>query len=217
MRLSNLQETGFWANLEKAAEFGLVSFLWVMLSLPLITLPAATAGLFAVHTDWAQGKESEAFQRFFSAVWQYARKATLIGLGSAVGLGLVAFNFMILPRMELPAVLFAFAVGISVFVGWLILMTNLYIWVLLPVYDLPATHLVQTALQLAVRHVLWSTGVLLAAICVFLAGLWLLPAGCLTVVMASSLAWIISRGCWRVIRLYQHDLATLFVAAQKDH
>lgn len=206
MRLSNLQGTTFWAKLEKASEFVLVSLLWVVLSLPLITLPAATAGLFAVHTDWAQGKDSEALQRFFSAIRQYAWKATFLGFSSGLGLGLVAANLSILPRMELPSVLFIFAVGISVFVGWLIVVVNLYMWMLLPIFDLPLSNLAQTALQLTFRHILWSMGVLLTVGIVVLACLWLLPAGVIVLALPSSLAWIISRGVWRVIRLYEGQI-----------
>lgn len=206
MRLSNLAETAFWTRLERAAEFVLVSLLWVILSLPIITLPAATAGLFAVHTDWVRGQENEALQRFFSAMLRYAWKATLIGVGSALGLGLVAANLTILPDMELPFVLFAFLVGISVFVGGLILVANLYLWVLLPTFDLPLSNLVRTALQLSFQHIIWSIGVLLVVGMVVLASLWFLPAGVIVLVLPSSLAWMISWGSWRVIRAYEGQL-----------
>lgn len=206
MRLSNLAETAFWTRLERAAEFVLVSILWVILSLPLITLPAATAGLFAVCTDWVRDQENEALQRFFSAMVRYAWKATLIGVGSALGLGLVAANLAILPAMELPSVLFAFSAGISVFVGGLILVANLYLWVLLLTFEFPPSKLVKTALQLAFQHVLWSIGVLLVVGMVVLASLWLLPAGVIVLVLPSSLAWMISWGSWRVIRAYERAL-----------
>lgn len=206
MRLSNLAETAFWTRLERAAEFVLVSMLWVILSLPIITLPAATAGLFAVHTDWVRGQENEALQRFFSGLVRYAWKATLIGLSSALGLGLVAANLTILPDMNLPFVPFAFSLGISVFVGGLVLVANLYVWVLLLTFDFPLAKLVKTALQLAFQHVLWSIGVLLAVGVVVLASLWLLPAGVIVLILPSSLAWMISRGSWRVIRPYEGQL-----------
>lgn len=206
MRLSNLAETAFWTRLERAAEFVLVSMLWVILSLPMITLPAATAGLFAVHTDWARGQENEALQRFFSAMLRYAWKATSVGIGSALGLGLVASNLTILPDMNLPFVPFAFSLGISVFVGGLILVANLYVWVLLPTFDLSLSHLVRTALQLALQHILWSMGVLLALAIVVLVSLWFLPAGVIVLMLPSSLAWIISWGSWRVIRTHEGQL-----------
>ncbi|MBI5931526.1 MAG: DUF624 domain-containing protein [Chloroflexi bacterium] len=206
MGLSNLRETAFWIKLERAADFVLISILWVVLSLPLITLPAVTAGLFAVHTDWVQGKESEALLRFFSAIRQYAWRATLMGFGSILGLGLVAANLTILPDIGLPFVLFAFSAGISVFVGGLILMANLYGWVLLPIFDLPLSNLVKTALQLTFQHVVWSIAVLLATGIVVLASLWLLPAGGIVLVLPSGLAWIISRGSWHVLRSYEGQI-----------
>lgn len=200
---SNLSDTALWAWLDRASSFAIVNLLWVVCSLPIITLPIATAGLVAVHTDWVREKDREALGRFFAVMRQMIVKATLIGLGTGVGLLLVGINLLVLPQMGLPSGIIIFSVGITVGVAWVILATNLYLWPLLSIYeDAALIPLITVAAQLAFSHVVWSSGVLLLALGLFLVGLWALPMGGIVLILFSSVAWTASWGAWRIIQHY---------------
>ena len=71
-----------WADiLDKATTFILVNMLWMVLAALIITLPLATAGLFATLTPWVRGQTSEPFRDFFGAMRRYARQSIVIFLG----------------------------------------------------------------------------------------------------------------------------------------
>lgn len=66
--------------LDRAGSFVMVNMLRVIFAVPLVTLPIATAGLFATLTPWVRGEKSEPFRDFFGEMRQYWRTSTLIGL-----------------------------------------------------------------------------------------------------------------------------------------
>ncbi|HEX2907050.1 MAG TPA: YesL family protein, partial [Phototrophicaceae bacterium] len=61
----------FREHLDKWSMFILANLLWALLSIPLITFPAATAGLFATMSRWVRGKPPELFQEFFGGMRRY--------------------------------------------------------------------------------------------------------------------------------------------------
>ncbi|MEO8393584.1 MAG: DUF624 domain-containing protein [Chloroflexota bacterium] len=56
---------GLFDLLDKAGTFVLANLFWVLLSIPIVTLPIATAGLFATMSFWVRGKSPEVFRNFF--------------------------------------------------------------------------------------------------------------------------------------------------------
>ena len=93
--------------IDKATTFILVNMLWMVLAAPIVTLPPATAGLFATLTPWVRGQHSEPFRDFFGAMRRYALQSLAIVLADVV-IGLVIWlNFGILRQMgtSVPAVI----------------------------------------------------------------------------------------------------------------
>lgn len=201
-----MNKDDFFAAIDRISSFAIINLLWVAISVFIITLPAATAGLFAVCCDWVQGKESETFERFFAAMRRHAGRATLLVLADNLGLGLVALNLMILPKMGLPVVMFWPFVAITSFVGLLILVANLYLWPLLVGYEIPLQALTRIAISLVFHHMRWS--LFLLAMCAFAlsSGLLLLPKGLIVLVLFSACALLNSWGAWRVIQHYDSEL-----------
>src|SRR5260221_4159533 len=56
--------------LDRVSGFALANVLWVLLSLPIVTMPAATAGLFSATSPRARGKTGEPFPHFFFGMRQ---------------------------------------------------------------------------------------------------------------------------------------------------
>ena len=76
----------------------MANLLWAALSLPLITLPAATAALFATMFYWMYGKQPEMFSLFLGTIRRLWLKSTLVvTLDLLVG-GLVIANLLIFQR-----------------------------------------------------------------------------------------------------------------------
>lgn len=208
MQAQHMKKDDFFGTLDKISGFLLVNLLWVGCSLLLITLPAATAGLFAVMSDWARGKESEAFARFFGAMRQQWRKSSLIALGDALILGLVVLNISLLPQMNLPLFLLYPSISIMIFVTLLTLMLNLYIWPLLAIYDLPLRTLLEISIKLVFKHLGRSFFLLLLSFATATL-VFLLPLILVVIFWFSALAYLISHGAWQVIQAYDPELANL--------
>src|SRR5512143_1135267 len=78
----------------------LPNLLWIFVSLPLVTIPVATAGLFAAISPLVRHKPVEALHSFFGGVRQYWLKSTLIGLADLVVGGLAVLNLSVFARMD---------------------------------------------------------------------------------------------------------------------
>lgn len=184
---------------EKWGSFVLANLLWAILSLPLVTLPAATAGLFAVMAARARGKQPDLFPAFLGGMRRLWLKATvLMGVNILAG-GLVGLNLVILPQMGRNDPIAFLSGSVTLFGCLALLLLNLYAWPLLALTDVPLKRTLTVALALAFAHPLWSLGVLAAALAPVLASL-LLPQAIFLIATASASALIACTGTWRVIR-----------------
>ena len=196
-------------HVEHYSSFVLANLLWALVSIPLVTLPAATAGLFAVMSARVQGKQGDLFATFFGAARRCWLKATLLMGLNLLGGGLVAVNLSIFPLMDLNADPLAFvARSVTLFAALALLLVNLYVWPLLALLDdLSLKALLDNAVRLVFAHPLWSLLLLLAVVAIVAFSL-LLPRGVLALATASACAWVMSWGAWRVIRQHLPDEMT---------
>ncbi|MCY3908134.1 MAG: DUF624 domain-containing protein [Anaerolineaceae bacterium] len=198
MRLSGLiPEPG--SPLDRVATLVISNIAWVFLSLMIIPLPAATAGLFAVMTPLARNKDREFFATFFSTMRRQWRKATLLGLLDFALGALVLVNLQALATMPLPEAVVWFLRSLTLIVGLVLLLANLYAWPLLVMFDLPMGRLIKVSLLLTLAHPLQSLLTLVLGAAPIVAGLFL-PLWLLFVGFVSLSALAISWGSWRVIR-----------------
>ncbi len=193
------QNTELFGWADRVGTFILANLLWVLLSLPIITIPLATAGLFATLAPWGRGKPSEVFRDFFSGVREHWRQAMLIGAIDLLLGGLIAVNFAIFRLMNMSQPVALLSQSINVFVGLVLVTLNLYIWPLLVTFDLPLRDLLETAVKLVFAHPVASIGMLLVTLAILLVST-LLPAMFLLLASVSTCALFISWGVWRVVR-----------------
>jgi uncharacterized membrane protein YesL len=191
--------------LDKAMSFILLNMLWAIFASFILTLPAATAGLFATLTPWVRGDTSEPFRDFFGGMRQHWKQSTLIVLlDMGIG-GLIVFNLSILDTMELPALPALLSRNVAFLFIVMTLLANLYLWPLLVTFDLSIRQLIKVSLKLVFLHPLWSIFATTLALLPLLLGL-LLPRFIAVLLAFSSCALLGSWGAWRVIGPYQHDL-----------
>lgn len=184
---------------EKWGSFILANLLWAVLSIPLVTMPAATAGLFAVMSARARGKQPDLFPTFLGGMKRLWLKATLLmGINLAAG-ALVAVNLIVLPQIGGRDPIAYLSGSATLFGGLALLLVNLYAWPLLGLTDVPFKRLLTYAAAMAFAHPLWSLGVLLLTILPVAVSL-LLPQGIFLIATASACALIACAGTWRVIR-----------------
>src|SRR5687767_6375792 len=195
----------FFEQVEHWGTFILANLLWAIFSIPLITLPATTAALFAVMAHKSRGEQVEVFQVFFSGMKQYWRKAYAIVLLDALVSSFIIANtfiFSLMPHMDIFVYL---SRGVTLCVAIITLLANLYAWSLLVTTELSGSELIRSAVKLALAYPLWSCGLLIAALIPIGCSL-LLPQVVFALFTASAVAFVVTWGTRRIIR--QHFSVT---------
>ncbi|MBZ0310500.1 MAG: DUF624 domain-containing protein [Anaerolineae bacterium] len=191
---------------EKVTTFVLVNILWMIFSALLVTLPLATAGLFAVTMRLARGETVDAIRTFFDGMKRYALKSVAIFAVNLLIGAVVVLNFQAFSQMEMNSLPAIFSLNITVLVAALAILINLYLWPLMVTVDLPLKRLVSLAVKMVSLHLLWSVLVAMVALLPLLASL-VLPGLFLLIGIYAASALIISRGAWQVLEKY--NLETL--------
>jgi uncharacterized membrane protein YesL len=195
---SNLYES---EALQKVSSFILANLLWILLSIPVVTFPAATAGLFATLGPWVRGKSASVFPNFFEGMQRHWVKSVLV---AAVDLGiggLVGGNLLILYSMNLPRIPAILSLSATVTVALLAILVNIYIWPSMVMFETSFRQLVGNSIRLVVRHPWWS--ILVLGMVLLIVGLsTLLPRFFVLFGTFSGCALVMCWGQWRVARRY---------------
>jgi uncharacterized membrane protein YesL len=179
----------------------LANLMWFVFAVLIVTLPAATAGLFAVLAPLVRGRDAEFFATFFGTMRRQWLKSTVIVAADVLLGGLIAINLSVLNVMNPPGPVFWMLRSTYIFLGIAALLANLYAWPLLVLFDLRLRRLVTVSLKLAFTHMRWS---------LFTLGLALLPLSLAlivplvfsVIVFSSTVVLIVNWGAWRVIEKY---------------
>ena len=192
-----------WMELANSVStFVLLNMLWLFCSLLIITMPAATAALFATVAPWGRGQSpSQPLANFFVAMKKYGVKATAVGFINLLVGSLVTFNFLVLRQIRTDQILPVMTLIVTLIFTVLLLLSNVYVWPLLVTVDPPLKVLLKNAVKLALVHPFWGILVLAAGLVPLLVSL-LLPQIFLIIVTFAATVLIIYAGAWRVIRRY---------------
>lgn len=186
-------------QVDRWGSFILANLLWCVFAVPIVTLPAATAALFAVMSLRTRGKQPIVLQVFFDAMRRLWLKATLIALLDVVVGGLLMLNLAIFPLMDMSQPVAFLSRSVTLFAAIGLVMVNLYLWSLLVIVEMSFKALVANAFKLAFAYPVWSFGILVVAALPVGISL-LLPRGIFLFVTASAFVLIITTGTWRILR-----------------
>lgn len=193
---------GLYDAIYAASTFVVANLLWVICSLPLVTLPAATGALFSVLAPWARGEPTDSpLMVFFGAMRRYWRASTaLFGLGLVAG-GVGALNLLILSQMgvEHPLAFLSLGMTLATLLGLVIF--NVYAWPLMVTQELTIRALFRRAARLGIAHPLPALLTALLALVPLVVTLFLPQIFWITVSFAAPVL-VINWGAWRVLRRY---------------
>ena len=121
----NILESRLYRWLEILSNFFLLNILWLLVSIPLITIFPATAAMFAIVRDWSRGKETAIFRPFFRYFRENIVQSLTVGV-VWVTLGLIIFVeyrfvVMVTSWAQIPLLAFLFVLvllylGTAVFI-----------------------------------------------------------------------------------------------------
>jgi uncharacterized membrane protein YesL len=169
----------------------LANTLWIVVSLPLVTCPIATVGLFGVMGPLARGEFPELLPKFFGSIRRHWLSAMLLALIDLVFV-LGAVSYSVSSQ--------GFPIGFAVLIIPTAMVFNLYVFPLLTTFELPLSTAIIMSVRLALGHLFWS---LLVAIASWfpLAISFVFPAFLMVGAFSTS-ALIASWGTWQVMKRY---------------
>lgn len=173
-------DSSFWPAMERIFDWMLLNLLWLVTSLPLLTIGASTAALTDVTRQMVRGEGPAILKSFFQAWGRSWKKASALwGLLAAAAAWLCLSIRICLGAGE------ALFLPVAVMEGSLLLVVLLsapYLFAFCVERDQSLTRIVKAAVFSALKHLPWS---------VLLAALVLVPAAA-TLLVWQALPWLFS-------------------------
>jgi len=197
--LSNTQnKETFFSIADRVGTFLFANFIWVILSVTVIGIPFATAGIFSIMNQWVQGRQPEFFRVFGGAIRDHWRKILWITLLDVAVGGLLFINFSIFRIMEIDNFIAVLSSTMTFCATIVFIMVNLYIWSYISLLDLSVRNLIKLSLILGLTYPFTSLGMTLLVIIPIVVSLFL-PIAFFLFLSVSTVAYIGARGAWYVL------------------
>ena len=139
-----------------------LNLLWVLFSLPIVTIGASTTALYSVLIKMRNGREGKILRDFWTAFRQNFRQATILWL--LIVLAAFVFTTDIVFFLNMGGSFGTFSAMLFVGLDVLLLLVGLYVFPMQAVFDNPIGRTVKSALLLLSRHLGWTVVLLALAI-----------------------------------------------------
>lgn len=136
-------ENRFWMFMDKVMDAMIISLLWLVCSLPVVTMGAATTAVYQFTLHQVRDEEGYVWKSFFKAFRQNFRQATALWLGGLAAGAFLAADIYFCMRIPIPGTLrMALMIGLGC-IGAVYLLTMMYV--------LPLTACFEVSVRTAVR------------------------------------------------------------------
>jgi uncharacterized membrane protein YesL len=195
-----------WPFLERASILVLGTMLFILFSLPVITLPAALCGLYRVVRPLTGGWSSgDLVSNFWAGLRENWLQGTLAGLISLFVT--TSASLWVWMMWQQPDFLSRVIAWFFVWVTFYLLMVNVYLWPLLAWYPQPALKAIKRAAMLAIAHPVWGSLGVIGPLAVVIVPLflgtalsWVVPV--LVLVGPAAMVTVSGAAAWRAMRRY---------------
>ncbi len=150
-------EGPLFSTLGKMADLMLLNVLYLLCSLPVITIGASTTALYYVTLKMVKDEEGYIFKSFFKAFLQNFRQATLIWLiflpvGAILLLDYLIINGTLLDVSAMPDSFRKVLLILLLVVGFLYFFTLRYVFPILARFENTIGNTIKNALLISIRH-----------------------------------------------------------------
>ncbi|MBS4178990.1 YesL family protein [Lederbergia citrea] len=145
-----IMNSRFYGLVETVSNFFLLNLLWILFSIPLITLFPATAAMFAILRDWKMGKNPSLLSSYFTYFKDFFKQSTLIGLCFSICIGILVLDFMFMDELNTVMRIFVFSV---ILLSALILMfIGIYFFPTLVYFQMSFKHSIKNAFLYSIMY-----------------------------------------------------------------
>lgn len=163
-----------WVFMGKLVDMVLLSGLWLLCSLPVVTVGASTAALYYVTLKLERNQEGYVVSDFFRAFRDNLKQGTAVSIAAGGIATVLAGDFYLAYQMKNSLGILLFWVLVVIAAVFLIIMVHMF--PLMARCDTDLKHLTAMAFVIGVRNFGWTL-LMLASIALFLtAGIfWMMP------------------------------------------
>lgn len=146
-------ENKFWIFMGKITDVACMSLLWLITSLPIVTIGASTAAFYSFTMDAVQDLEGGVWSSYFHGFRENFKKATIIWLLQLVLLVFLTVNLYAAWNLYLAKGLVALAIFSLALCGLLIVAgAGMYLYPILVSYEFPVKKVIADAVVMAIRN-----------------------------------------------------------------
>ncbi len=138
----------------KPVHIMLLNLLWIVFSLPVVTIGASTTALYAVLMKMRHGTEGKLLREFWDAFRSNFRQATVIWL--IILFAAVVFTTDIVFFLNMGGFFGTFSAMLFFGLDVALVLMSLYVFPIQAVFDNPIATTIKSALYLSSRHMLWT-------------------------------------------------------------
>ena len=146
-------ENKFWNFMGKITDVACMSILWLITSLPIITIGASTAAFYSFTLDAVTDNEGRVLSSYFSAFRENFKKSTLIWLLQLLAMVFIAVNLFAAWNFYLAKGALGLGVLSMALCGMLVVMgTGVFVYPILVCYDFPVKKIIADSFVMAIRN-----------------------------------------------------------------
>ncbi len=165
-------ENPVWIFMGKLVDIFVLTMLWFLTSLPIITVGASTTALYYVILNLANNEEGYVVRSFFRAFKENLRQGILAGVLVIVMGVFLGCDISIYYHMEgrIGTVLFWSSIVLTA----VYIMTVLYLFPLMARCQTDLRHLLAMAFVMSVKNFGWTVFMIVITVCLFLVGIFVM-------------------------------------------
>ena len=155
------------------ADIFVLSFLWLIFSLPIVTVGASTTALYYVCTKKAQGIDVYILKSFWQSFKEGMIKSTLVLLTACLIGWVIWINFHALDQINMGKGL-TFSIRVALFIALIqVIFILMYAFPIVARFELSFFEVLKVALQLSNRHLILTISNLVLFVAICLVTIWI--------------------------------------------
>ncbi|NLZ83735.1 MAG: DUF624 domain-containing protein [Clostridiales bacterium] len=195
-------ENGFFTTLSKLADIIMISIVWCLLCIPIITIGPATTALYYATVKAIRRERGYLFREFFKSFKQNFKRGAIAGVIMTLITLFLSFDllwaWMNMSAIKNSSILLGIFIALSV----MFVCFSIYVYPILSRFDMTLKQLFKASIFMSVRH-LPSTVVMFVVIALSAIGVFYIPILIFAVPAAATL--IISLLMERIFKKYMPE------------
>lgn len=196
-------ENPVWVFMGKLVDILILSGLWLLCSLPVVTIGPSTAALYYVTLKLANNEEGYTVRSFFRAFKENLMPGIPLGIGAVLVGVFLGCDLYLYSQLDGK-------VGIVLLWGTIILtvvylMTLVYLFPLVARCDTDWKHIIVMAFVMSIKNFGWTLLMIVTAVCLFAIGLFVMAP--VLVIAIGGTAYIHAKILNMLLREYKLELS----------